>query len=58
MSTFSFKEQEKRLKKELEEENKVSIEAERVVQWVKQESSRIDSSTIKSILSGNKEKVV
>jgi nucleoid DNA-binding protein len=46
ISTFCVKEQEKRLKKELQEENKVSIEAEKDVQWVKQESSRIDSSTI------------
>jgi nucleoid DNA-binding protein len=58
MSTFSVKEQEKRLKKALEEEKKVSIEAERVVQWVKQESSKIDSYAIKSILSDNKEKEV
>ncbi|KAE9613230.1 hypothetical protein Lalb_Chr05g0215321 [Lupinus albus] len=50
MSTFSAKEQEKRLKKALEEEKRVSIEAERVVQWVKQESARIDSSTIDKIL--------
>ncbi|KAK7307383.1 hypothetical protein VNO77_40395 [Canavalia gladiata] len=51
MSTFSVKEQERRLKKALEEEDRVSREAERIVQWVKQESSRIDVSTIKSILS-------
>ncbi|CAJ1930886.1 unnamed protein product [Sphenostylis stenocarpa] len=50
-STFCVKEQEKRLKKALEEEERVSKEAERVVQWVKQESARIDVSTIKSILS-------
>ncbi|XP_020236180.1 uncharacterized protein LOC109815792 [Cajanus cajan] len=50
MSTFSVKEQEKRLKKALEEEERVSMEAERVVQWVKQESARIDVSMIKSIL--------
>jgi nucleoid DNA-binding protein len=56
MTTFSVKQQERRLKKALEEEKKVSIEAERIVQWVKQESSRIDSSTIKSILNDNKEK--
>ncbi|CAJ2646972.1 unnamed protein product [Trifolium pratense] len=58
MTTFSVKEQEKRLKKALEEEKKVSIEAERVVQWVKHESSRIDTYAIKSILSDNKEKEV
>lgn len=51
MSTFSVKEQEKRLKKALEEEEKVSKEAERVVQWVKQESARIDVSALKSVLS-------
>ncbi|XP_045813829.1 uncharacterized protein LOC123907558 [Trifolium pratense] len=56
MSNFSVKEQEKRLKKALKEEKKVCTEAERVVQWVKQESSRIDSYTINSILSDNKEK--
>ncbi|XP_057448793.1 uncharacterized protein LOC130740271 [Lotus japonicus] len=52
MSTFSVKEQERRLKKALEQEARVSMEAERVVQRVKQESARIDhaSSTIKSIL--------
>ncbi|ESW30102.1 hypothetical protein PHAVU_002G124800 [Phaseolus vulgaris] len=49
-STFSVKEQEKRLKKALEEEEKVSKEAERVVQWVKQESARIDVSALKSVL--------
>jgi nucleoid DNA-binding protein len=58
MTTFCVKEQEKRLKKALAEEKKVSIEAERVVQWVKQESSKIDSSAIKSIISDNKEKEV
>ncbi|CAK8540226.1 unnamed protein product [Lathyrus sativus] len=56
MSTFSVKEQERRLKKALEEEKRVEFEAERVVQWVKQESSRIDVSTIDSILSDNKKK--
>lgn len=56
MSTFSVKEQERRLKKALEEEKKVKFEAERVVQWVKQESSRIDVSMVDSILSDNKKK--
>lgn len=51
ISTFSVKAQERRLKKALEDEERVSKEAERVVQWVKQESARIDVSTIKSILS-------
>lgn len=56
MSTFSVKEQERRLKKALEEEKKVSMEAERIAHWVKQESARIDVSTINSILSDHKEK--
>ncbi|XP_061359893.1 uncharacterized protein LOC133303934 [Gastrolobium bilobum] len=56
MSTFSIKEQEKRLKKALEEEGRVSKEAERIVQWVKQESARIDDSLIKTILSDDEEK--
>lgn len=56
MSTFSVKEQEKRLKKALEEENKVTIEADRVLQLVKRESSTINASSIKSILSHSKDK--
>ncbi|KAG4403600.1 hypothetical protein AAZX31_01G138200 [Glycine max] len=54
-STFSVKEQERRLKKALEEEERASKEAERIVKWVKQESARIDVSAIKSILSDEKE---
>lgn len=50
VSTFSVKEQERRLKKAVEDEKKAKVEAERVVQWVKQESARIDAATIKSIL--------
>lgn len=46
-STFSVKEQERRLKKALEEEEEVSREAEKIVRWVKQESARIDASAIK-----------
>ncbi|KAK2373601.1 hypothetical protein P8452_46568 [Trifolium repens] len=53
MTTLCVKEQEKRLKKALEEEKKLSIEAGRVVKWVKQESSKFDSSAIKSIISDN-----
>ncbi|XP_027913368.1 uncharacterized protein LOC114173282 [Vigna unguiculata] len=49
-STFSVKEQEKRFKKALEEEEKVNREAERVVQWVKQESAKIDLSAFKPVL--------
>ncbi|PSR93595.1 Pullulanase [Actinidia chinensis var. chinensis] len=50
MSTFSVKEQKRRLKKAKEEEEKVVKEAERVVQWVKQESARMDVSTINRVL--------
>lgn len=49
MSTFSIEEQEKRLKKALEEEKRVSREAERVVLWVEQRSATIHTSTIKTI---------
>ncbi|XLR63847.1 hypothetical protein S83_014519 [Arachis hypogaea] len=42
MSTFSVKEQEKRLKKALQDEEKVSIEADRVVLWVKHQSAKIN----------------
>ncbi|KAJ1431174.1 hypothetical protein SESBI_07416 [Sesbania bispinosa] len=57
ISTFSVKEQERRLKKALEDEARASREAERIVQWVKQESARIDVSTIKSILSDDEKEV-
>ena len=54
MSTFSVKEQERRLKKALKEEKRVSREAEKVVQWVKQESARMDDSVITSVLNHDK----
>ncbi|PON47552.1 hypothetical protein PanWU01x14_243110 [Parasponia andersonii] len=49
-TTFSVKEQERRLKRALEEEDKVAREAERLVQWVKQESARMDAAIIQKIL--------
>lgn len=55
LSTFSVKEQERKLKKALEEEEKISREAEKVVKWVKQESARMDSSVIKTVLSNHDE---
>jgi hypothetical protein len=58
MSTFSVPEQERRLKKALKEEERVSREAERVVQWVKQESARMDDSVIKSVLNHDKGKII
>jgi hypothetical protein len=51
-STFSVREQERRLKMALREEERVSREAERVVHWVKQESARMDDSLIiKTVMS-------
>ncbi|KAE8055828.1 hypothetical protein FH972_012646 [Carpinus fangiana] len=58
MSTFSVTEQERRLKKALKEEERVSREAERVVQWVKQESARMDDSVIKSVLNHDKGAII
>ncbi|XP_075641133.1 uncharacterized protein LOC142612852 [Castanea sativa] len=55
LSTFSVKEQERKLKKALEEEEKISREAEKVVKWVKQESARMDVSVIKTVLSNHEE---
>nr|XP_010933051.1 uncharacterized protein LOC105053541 [Elaeis guineensis] len=52
-STFSLKEQQRNLKKALKEEEKASREAEKVVEWVKQASARIDVSTIDQLLSGD-----
>ncbi|KAL6001811.1 hypothetical protein ACLOJK_041789 [Asimina triloba] len=45
-STFSLKEQDRRLKKALKEEEKVAQEAEKVVTWVKQASARMDYSPV------------
>ncbi|KAJ4951952.1 hypothetical protein NE237_028784 [Protea cynaroides] len=53
MSTFSLKEQQKRLKKALKEEGKVTQESEKVVEWVKQASARIDVSTVEDALRDN-----
>ncbi|XP_059662413.1 uncharacterized protein LOC132308368 [Cornus florida] len=50
MSTFSVKEQDRRLKKAMKEEDRVSRQAERVVEWVKQESARMDVSVVNSVL--------
>ncbi|MED6142948.1 hypothetical protein PIB30_002235 [Stylosanthes scabra] len=44
MSTFSVKEQEKRLKKALQDEENLSMEAQRVVHWVTHQSAKIDVS--------------
>ncbi|GLT74910.1 hypothetical protein SLA2020_466750 [Shorea laevis] len=50
LSTFSVREQERRLKMALKEEERISKEAEKVVKWVKQESTRMDASAIGKIV--------
>ncbi|KAK9276060.1 hypothetical protein L1049_005591 [Liquidambar formosana] len=57
MSTFSVREQERRLEKAMKEEERVSKEAERVVEWVKQESARMDVSKFKGLLSDDDETI-
>lgn len=53
-STFSFKEQQRKLKAALKQEEKVSREAAKVVEWVKQASARMDVSVIDELLSDEK----
>ncbi|XP_074583711.1 uncharacterized protein LOC141839780 [Curcuma longa] len=42
-STFSVQEQQRNLEKALEEEKKASREAKKVVEWVKQQSARMEA---------------
>lgn len=51
ITTLSAAEQNQRLKKAREEEERVIKEAEIVIEWVKRESVRMDASVIKSIVS-------
>jgi hypothetical protein len=51
LSTLSVREQEKRLKKAKEEEERACREAERVVQWVRRESARFDASAMVDLVS-------
>lgn len=53
MSTFSVQEQNKRLRKAKEDEDRVSKEAEKIISWVKQESARIDESLVRTVLTDN-----
>lgn len=48
--TFSLKEQQRMLKKAQKEEAKASREAEKVMEWVKQASARIDATVIDELL--------
>nr|GMC59293.1 uncharacterized protein LOC109169767 [Ipomoea batatas]GME16323.1 uncharacterized protein LOC109169767 [Ipomoea batatas]GME20138.1 uncharacterized protein LOC109169767 [Ipomoea batatas] len=53
LSTFSKKNQEKLLKKAMKEEEKINREAEKIVQWAKQASARIDFAGLDDELSDN-----
>ncbi|XP_010266375.1 PREDICTED: uncharacterized protein LOC104603909 [Nelumbo nucifera] len=50
MSTFSAQEQEKRYKKAKEKEKEIQQEAKKVMNWVKQASSRMDVSSIEKVI--------
>lgn len=50
LSTLSVEEQERRLKKAKEAEERACREAERVVQWVRKESARFDASAIDGLV--------
>lgn len=51
LSTFSSKNQEKLMKKAMEEQEKINREAEKIVKWAKQASARMDVSSIEDELS-------
>lgn len=51
MSIFSSKNQEKLMKKAMEEQEKINREAEKIVKWAKQASARMDVSSIEDELS-------
>ncbi|GAV71901.1 hypothetical protein CFOL_v3_15392 [Cephalotus follicularis] len=51
LSTFSVKEQEKKLKKAMKEQQKMSSEAEKIVKWAKQASARMSFHGIEDELS-------
>ncbi|XP_055820821.1 uncharacterized protein LOC129889524 [Solanum dulcamara] len=51
LSTFSSKNQEKLMKKAMEEQEKINREAEKIVKWAKQASARMDVSSIADELS-------
>ncbi|KAK4338128.1 hypothetical protein RND71_042615 [Anisodus tanguticus] len=51
LSIFSSKNQEKLMKKAMEEQEKINREAEKIVKWAKQASARMDVSSIEDELS-------
>ncbi|KAI3883418.1 hypothetical protein MKX03_031883 [Papaver bracteatum] len=50
LTSFSLKEQKKKLKKVMREQEKINREAEKIVEWAKQASSRIGVSEIEDLL--------
>ncbi|KAI3923584.1 hypothetical protein MKW92_048618 [Papaver armeniacum] len=50
LTSFSLKEQKKKLKKVMREQEKINREAEKIVEWAKQASSRIEVSEIEDLL--------
>ncbi|MCL7040812.1 hypothetical protein MKW94_011164 [Papaver nudicaule] len=50
LTSFSLKEQKKKLKKVMREQQKINREAEKIVEWAKQASSRIEVSEIEDLL--------
>lgn len=57
LGTFSMKEQQRKLKKALKEQEKASREAEKMVDWVKQASARMNVAAIDELLSDDEEEL-
>ncbi|OVA18400.1 hypothetical protein BVC80_1833g57 [Macleaya cordata] len=50
LSMFSLKEQKRKLKRAMKEQEKINREAEKIVEWAKQASARIEVSAIEDLL--------
>lgn len=57
MGTFSTKEHQRKLKKALKEQEKASREAEKMVEWVKQASARMNVAATDELLSDDEEEL-
>ncbi|XP_010941059.2 uncharacterized protein [Elaeis guineensis] len=57
VGTFSMKEQQRKLKKALKEQEKASREAEKMVEWVKQASARMNVTAVDELLSDDEEEL-
>ncbi|KAG1359264.1 hypothetical protein COCNU_08G007100 [Cocos nucifera] len=55
--TFSMKEQQRKLKKALKEQEKASQEAEKMVEWVKQASARMNVAAVDELLSDDEKEL-